>query len=786
MINFKTLTLLFLFLLISEIIVFGQKSDDSWKLYNDTQVAVIQITMDQTALDYMFANVNSDSIHYARVHFRNKYIDETIDSVGIRLRGNTSRDSKKKSFKLEFNGFIKGRDFYDVENLNLNGEHNDPSIIRSKLVWDLYSKIGMNASRASHAAVYINGNYYGLYISVEHIDEEFIQKRFEDDEGNLWKCLYPADLVYKGTNPELYKSIEGGRRAYDLTTNEDEDDYSDLARLINNINNITTAFQDSLEKTFSVEEFLKYVSIDVLTGCWDDYWFLKNNYYLYHEPSKDLFHWIPYDTDNSFGIDWFNTDWANVNPYTYSKMGGSGEKRPLIEKILTFADYRNLYTHFIDFISEKVYNLDILDKRIDSLKNIITPFAELDTYKSLDYGFTNEDFHDSYSLTGYSKDHVKYGLKEFISKRVESIKKQLVWVNSNPIVYAIDWFPKVPGFNDTIYVYASAFSKNGIKDISLNFRKIGTGEVSKTKMEFNPVAGSTKLNENDLWIGKLAPIGIASKGYFAISVTDSLNQTKQFPRGRNINIQTAGTGTSSIVINEVLAKNDSLFADEFGDYDDWIEIFNPTAQTISLTGKYLTDDTDRLNKWQFRTSNLELLPGHFLLVLCDEDSSQGELHANFKLDGGGEFLALVDADGLTILDSLTYGNQKTNISYGRFPDGSDNWQKLSPTPRLGNVTTSVAVIKPPEQFRISAYPNPFNPSTIIEYQIPEKSKVSFSIYNILGKRIWTKTEDYKQPGNYSFFWNGTDNSGNKLSTGIYLLQVNSGTASRTIKLMLIK
>ncbi len=54
-------------------------------------------------------------------------------------------------------------------------------------------------------------------------------------------------------------------------------------------------------------------------------------------------------------------------------MGGSGEKRPLIERILTFADYKNLYTHFLDFISHRVNNIDILIKELTSLKKYITP-----------------------------------------------------------------------------------------------------------------------------------------------------------------------------------------------------------------------------------------------------------------------------------------------------------------------------------------------------------------------------------------------------------------------------
>jgi len=231
----KNFTLqLFILLILS----FSIYSQESWKLYDDSQVSIVEITVAPEDLEWMYEheNLESDSLHFASVNFSNSYINEAIDSVGFRLRGNTSRHSDKKSFKLSFNTFISGREFYGVDKMNLNGEHNDPSIIRAKLCWDIFQKIGMTASRAAHAAVYINGAYYGLYISVEHIDDEFLQKNFEDDSGNLWKCLYPADLTYQGPNPEDYHPDENGK-PYELKTNEDEYDYSQLARLISIINN---------------------------------------------------------------------------------------------------------------------------------------------------------------------------------------------------------------------------------------------------------------------------------------------------------------------------------------------------------------------------------------------------------------------------------------------------------------------------------------------------------------------------------------------------------------------
>ena len=203
--------------------IYAQNSE-SWKVYDDSQVASISISIDPADLEYMYDNPLSDSLHPATVSFTNAYINEIIENVGVRIRGNTSRLAEKKSLKLSFNTFVPGREFYGLDKMNINGEHNDPSIIRSKLSWDFFNKSGIVSSRAAHMKVYINGKYYGLYISVEHIDDEFLSKNFKDDTGNLWKCLWPADLDYLGANPNLYKLYSGGRQVYELKTNEEEND----------------------------------------------------------------------------------------------------------------------------------------------------------------------------------------------------------------------------------------------------------------------------------------------------------------------------------------------------------------------------------------------------------------------------------------------------------------------------------------------------------------------------------------------------------------------------------
>ena len=760
--------------------LFAQGYDESWKLYDDTQVAEVQITVDPSHLQWLYNNVESDSLFYAKFYFKNKYIEETVDSIGFGLRGNTSRYSQKKSFKISFNNFIPGREFYGVDKLNLNGEHNDPSIIRSKLCWDLFQKIGMKSSRAAHTRVYINGKYYGLYISVEHIDDEFLKKNFTDDSGNLWKCLYPADLNYLGSDPNLYKT-----HAYDLKTNEDEGDYSQLVRLIDIINNTPdNLFADSLESIIDINELLKYFSTDILTGSWDDYWSLMNNYYLYYEPSAGMFHFIPYDYDNTFGIDWPpDQDWATADPYNFPKVVAG--YRPLAERVMQNDQYHDLYTHFLEFNRENLFLLPLWQDRIDSLRIMITQSALDDTFRTLDWGFSFGDFLVSYTDLSYSNQHVKYGLKQYIKHRNETLPGQLSYLNSPPIVYKIDWSPKIPGPDDSIYVSVSVFSSVGMNEVSIQFTPHGSS-TEDYPMNYSPVPGTKNVEEADRWFGVIPPRGYGNSGSFRIYVNDINNQSQLYPRTKSIRINLPTKIDNDILINEFLANNVSANTDPAGEYDDWIELYNPTSSPVLLTGRYLTDKPDNLTKWQFQQTDLYLNSGEFLIIWCDEEEDQEGIHTNFKLSTDGEYIALTDTDGISVIDSISFASQTSDISYGRFPDGSEYWNFLNPTPGTSNMITNVNDKFIPTEFSVSAYPNPFNPSTTIQYQIPQTDNVKIEIYDLLGSKIWYKNIDEQPAGKHKITWNGTDKNGGNVSSGVYLLKVQAGSFNQIYKLMLIK
>lgn len=122
------------------------------ELFIDTVVPRIDISVDPDSLAWLYEweNLESDIEFSATFVFDNGNVRDTIYPVGFRLRGNTSRYSQKKSFKISFNRFTSGGKYYGVEKLNLNGEHNDPSVIRSKVCWDIFRKMDIPASRSNH------------------------------------------------------------------------------------------------------------------------------------------------------------------------------------------------------------------------------------------------------------------------------------------------------------------------------------------------------------------------------------------------------------------------------------------------------------------------------------------------------------------------------------------------------------------------------------------------------------------------------------------------------------
>jgi hypothetical protein len=163
---------------------------------------------------------------------------------------------------------------------------------------------------------------------------------------------------------------------------------------------------------------------------------------------------------------------------------------------------------------------------------------------------------------------------------------------------------------------------------------------------------------------------------------------------------------SALRINEVMSSNGSTVLSGYGLYSDWIEFYNTGNQIVDIGGMYISDDALNLTKYRFPFGqSLELNPGGFFLVWAD-DSANAE-HTNFKLSSIGEKVFLVDTNGTSIVDSVTFPALAADQSWGRSVDGTGAFQSFAPgaaTPSASNNLLSSGQLKALGHLQV--FPNP--------------------------------------------------------------------------------
>jgi len=186
-----------------------------------------------------------------------------------------------------------------------------------------------------------------------------------------------------------------------------------------------------------------------------------------------------------------------------------------------------------------------------------------------------------------------------------------------------------------------------------------------------------------------------------------------------------------LVINEFLASSDSLsgIADQDGEYDDWIEIYNNTNKSISLSNAYLTDNFDKPQVFQF-PAGTTIEANSYIIVWADKDTDQDGLHAKFKLSSGGEQIMFSNGDG-SIIDSLTYDAQTTNVAFARRPNGTGDFKLQDPTFNANNNTSVVLEI---DENILRIYPNPAKDNLNLDLSIGNND-YQISIFNQMGQVI---------------------------------------------------
>lgn len=183
---------------------------------------------------------------------------------------------------------------------------------------------------------------------------------------------------------------------------------------------------------------------------------------------------------------------------------------------------------------------------------------------------------------------------------------------------------------------------------------------------------------------------------------------------------------STVRINEVVPDNDSGHQDALGDYSDWIELYNDSSSPVDLTGYYLSDDELLSTKWQFPSATIGA-NSYLVIIASSEDTIiSSEIHTNFSLSKGGEFVSLHNASNV-LVDSVTFPSTSTDLSYARNGANPSEWIYATPTFEAVNESVSYVFVEQPT----SSHTAGFYPSAIsVTYTCPdagaEAVKINFT------------------------------------------------------------
>jgi hypothetical protein len=387
--------------------------------------------------------------------------DETVESVGVRLKGNSSlnssADDQQKSFKVHFEEYADGQRFHCVDRLSLNNNFKDPSIMRERLGYSLAQEFGIEAPRTAYAFVWVDGEPHGVRTMVQQVDKRFLTERFGAgggaDEGNLYKCYTLCSLAYVGDDPASYTTDAPGPPCDDptgeecglaLKTNEDDpelNDYSDLIGMIRTLDRVLAGQEEpaALEALLDVDHYLRFQAYNLALANLDSYFGSTRNFYLYRRPADGRFQFIPWDHNEAWGafacqgppdrtrdvldLSVITPCWSEGDP------PGPNDPKPLVRLVQQQPDYLARYCDALEELLDAIYTVAADDAEIAALHALVDEARQQASVVGQPPGdFTYEDYLTAISHATGGIDTMggtAYNLGYFDDVRVDAVRDQI-------------------------------------------------------------------------------------------------------------------------------------------------------------------------------------------------------------------------------------------------------------------------------------------------------------------------------------------------------------------------
>ncbi len=604
------------------------------------------------------------------------------DSVAVRYKGNStfyipwSVGNIKLPFNIDINQYNGNQNVLGYQKIKLANALFDPSMRKEITGFSVYREY-LPSPQSNFINLSVNDENIGLYVNTESINLDFMEKHFNENDGVFFKCesqdLFGVDagslvssLDYRGVDSvDYYES-------YELKSDYG---WAELIQMIYTLNNDI----ENIEKYLNVDRVLWYMAVNTAILNADTYNLVNiRNYYMY-QTNNGQFQIIPWDVSESFigALFWWWGDPQNL--YEASPYYGYDpyvEDRPLIYNLLSVDRYKKNYDAHLRTIIDQILNTNFIYDKVYSLGEVASDFAENDPNTFFGDGFSSNVDDDYWFFDGTTWNTLG-GIINTIEERTNFLNNHPVMNTSIPIIEYVDQSVEFPTNLDQVVISSKVENTTEVELM-----------ITTQSDHFNFI--SFDMNDSGIGGDLIAGDQIYSA---TIPYSNSGDYVQYYIRASNNEGVTLSPEkaefefyfytveyqsiSSNIVINEIMASNDNTIADEFDEFDDWIEIYNRGDVSIDMSNYHLSDDITNLEKYTF--PNITLGPDEYYIVWADDDEEdQGDNHATFKLSSSGEELYLSD-ENLNIIDGFEFGPQEVDMGYARVPNGVGDFVIQSPT-----------------------------------------------------------------------------------------------------------
>jgi len=642
--------------------------------------------------------------------------------VGVKYKGNSSysvNNAKNPiSIKLDYVHNGQSIDGYNV--LKLSNGFKDPTFVREVLGYEMAREY-MPASKATYANVYINGAWNGLYTLVQSVDDDFLNEHFYERKGPFFKvdntnvtvagCPAGPNGIWK-----YYSDTNCLQKAYEMQSTAD---WTPLGNFLDTLNNYFT----EVESVLDIDRTLWMLAYNnLLVGLDGPVNAIPHNFYMFQDNNK-RFSPILWDMNMTFGT---FTNGFNPPPMPADLQqldvfhGSTNAQNRMTVQMFSDDRYKRMYiAHMRTIMNDQFVNNNYYNRALQ-LQSIIDSSVSADpnlfyTYNDFTTNLTN--------VVGGGPNGI-IGITELMNGRVSYLQSTTNFTAAPPVVTNITTNSSAILPHSTINITASISNSNYVY---LGYRYTFADKFEKLEMLDDGQHGD----------------GSAGDGVFGATINVDARDVQYYFYAENSD---AGVFSperaekefhqlpvvSGLVINEIMAGNVTAVADQNGEYDDWVELYNGNSFSLNLNGYYLSDNENDLTKWTF--PNVSIPANDYLIVWCDTaGGTQSGLHTTYRLSADQEEVYLTDPTG-TVVDAVHFVNMIPDKGYARVPNGSGIMQYQTHTYDDNNLLIST-INQVSAVTNLRVYPNPSNSRIYIL-----GANEGVSVFNMIGQKVFTEKE----------------------------------------------